>query len=161
MRTFLHRVTLSALALASSPSFAASDHPELSAADQAYSAEKFELAAELYRRDAELGLVTAQVNLAIMHLEGLGVAQDYGQAFHWFERAAQSGNREAQQNLAQLYRDGHGVKQSDVQAASWFRIAGAMSDAEDVEKRMNPEDTIEAKRRAESWTREHGKSSGH
>jgi TPR repeat protein len=161
MRTLLLRVALSALVLVSSPAFAASDHPELSAADQAYSTEKYELAAELYRRDAELGLVAAQVNLAIMYLDGIGVAQDYGQALRWFERAAEKGNKEAQQNLAVLYRDGLGVKQSDVRAASWFRIAGATRSAEDLEQRMTAADVAEAKQRAESWVREHGRSSRH
>jgi uncharacterized protein len=159
MSSLFRRLTLSALVLVWASPFAASDHPELSAADQAYSAEKFELAAELYRRDAELGLVAAQVNLAIMYVEGLGVAQDYGQALHWFERAAEAGNKEAQQNLATLYRDGHGVKQSDVQAASWFRIAGATASAEDLEKRMSTAAIDEVKQRTESWLRAHGKSS--
>lgn len=140
---------------------AEADHPGLSAADQAYSAENYEAAARLYRRDGELGNVAAQVNLAFMYLDGLGVAQDFGQAAHWFRRAAETGNAEAQQNLGMLYREGKGVERNAVEAAKWFRIAGAQADAAEVEKGMTPDQVAEAGRQAEAWLSEHGKSVRH
>lgn len=147
-------------ALAVPPQLAAAgdDHPELSAADQAYSAENYETAARLYRRDAELGVVAAQVNLAFMLMDGLGVPQDFAQAAQWFQRAAELGNAEAQQNLAIFYRDGRGVPPSPVEAAKWFRIAGASADLTELERSMSPEQAGEARRLAESWKLRHNKT---
>lgn len=152
---------LASAVLVSPAASARSDHPELTAADQAYSAENFEMAARLYRRDAELGVVAAQLNLAFMYIEGLGVPQDPAQAAQWFQRAADLGNAEAQQNLGVLYRDGSGVAQSDVEAVKWFRIAGAESDAGAVEKRMKPEQVADANRLAAEWRSKHGKATRH
>lgn len=135
-------------------------HPELSAADLAYSSGNYEAAAALYRRDAELGVVAAQVTLALLYTDGQGVAQDLAQAAHWFGRAAAQGNAEAQQNLGVLYRDGKGVKQSGVEAAKWFHIAGAKADAAGVEKSMTPEQIAEAKKLAENWSAEFKKTHG-
>lgn len=139
------------------PVAAEADHPELSAADLAYSSGNYETAAALYRRDAELGMVAAQVNLAMLYLDGVGVAQDFGQAAQWFERAAVRGNGEAQQNLGLLYRDGKGVAPSKVEAAKWFHIAGARVEAAAVEKDMTPAQIAEAKRLAAEFTTAHGR----
>ncbi|BBL72038.1 tetratricopeptide repeat protein [Methylogaea oryzae] len=142
---------LTALAAAQTDALAGADHPALSAADEAYSAERYEEAARLYRRDAEFGLVAAQVNLAFLYMDGQGVAQDYKQAALWFGRAAERGNREAQQNLGVLCRDGKGVAQDYVEAYKWFLVAGAASDAVALEKRMAPDQVADAKRRADAW----------
>lgn len=143
-------VLLAALAAAQTDALA-EDHPALSPADEAYSAERYEEAAALYRRDAEFGVIAAQVNLAFLYMDGLGVAQDYQQAATWFSRAAEQGNREAQQNLGVLCRDGKGVARDAVEAYKWFLIAGAPGDAVALEKQMAPEQVAEAKRRADAW----------
>lgn len=142
---------LTALAAAQTDALAGADHPALSAADEAYSAERYEEAAALYRRDAEFGIVAAQVNLAFLYMDGQGVAQDYKQAALWFTRAAERGHREAQQNLGVLCRDGKGVAQDSVEAYKWFLVAGAASDAVALEKQMTPEQVADAKRRADAW----------
>jgi hypothetical protein len=108
------------LCLAQGPA-AADGHPALSDADIAYSAERYAEAAALYRRDAELGVVAAQVNLAILYAEGQGVPQDYAQAALWFRRAAEQGNREAQYNLARLYKEGKGLPKDEAEADKWLR----------------------------------------
>ncbi len=136
----------------------AADHPELSEADEAYSAENYEKAAALYRKDAELGVIVAQVNLAFMYLDGLGVAQDFQQAAQWFQKAAEQGNAEAQQNLGLLYEEGKGVARNLVEADQWFAITGASASAARVEKSLSPEQVAEAKRRAEAWKAAHQKS---
>lgn len=153
-------MTLLFVAAAALPQIAGAgaDHPELSAADQAYSAGDYETAVRLYRRDAELGVVAAQVNLAFMFLDGMGVAQDFGQAAQWFERAAELGSAEAQQNLGVLHRDGKGVAASAVEAVKWFRIAGANADALTLEQTMSPEQVGDAKQLAERWMAVHKKS---
>jgi TPR repeat protein len=129
----------------------ADDHPGLTPADEAYSSERYEEAAALYRRDAELGIVAAQVNLAFMYMDGQGVAQDYEQAATWFRRAADQGNAEAQQNLGLLYQEGKGVAQDLVEADKWFTIAGAAGNAAELEKNMTQEQVAEAKKLAKEW----------
>ncbi|MDD5035939.1 MAG: tetratricopeptide repeat protein [Methylococcaceae bacterium] len=129
----------------------ADDHPELTPADEAYSAEKYDEAARLYRRDAELGVIAAQVNLAILYLDGLGVGRDDKQAAVWFLRAAEQGNQEAQHNLGLLYQEGRGVAQNAVEADKWFNIAGSTSQSEAIERKMNQEQIAEAKKLASEW----------
>ena len=140
---------------------AAEDHPELSEADEAYSAEQYEKAAALYRKDAELGVIVAQVNLAFLYMDGLGVARDFQQAAAWFLRAAEQGSTEAQQNLGALYQQGNGVARDLVEADKWYTIAGAADDAAALEQQMTPEQTQDARKRADAWRanskKQHGK----
>lgn len=152
------RAWLIALAgILSAPAWA-DDHPELTAADEAYSSEDFELAARLYRKDAELGVVAAQVNLAFLYLDGQGVAQDYQQAATWFLRAAEQGNREAQDNVGALYQDGKGVGKDWVEADKWFILAGARDKAASLEQQMSQEQVAEARRRATDWLNQAGRN---
>ena len=150
---------LAVLGLAQGGSIAA-DHPELTEADEAYSAENFAKAAELYRKDAELGVIVAQVNLAFMYLDGIGLTQDYGQAAQWFQKAAQQGNREAQSNLGVLLKEGKGVAQNPVEADKWFILAGDKTNQAAIEKTLSPEQTAQAKQLAEQWTVEYKKARG-
>lgn len=136
------------------------DHPELSEGDEAYSAENYEKAAALYRKDAELGVIVAQVNLAVMYLDGLGVAQDFRQAAQWFQKAAEQGNAEAQQNLGLLYEEGKGVARNLVEADKWFAVAGASASMVRVEKNMAPEQIAEAKKLADAWMAAYKKAKG-
>ena len=138
------------IALGLGPVYAA-DHPELDAADEAYSAENYDKAAALYRKDAELGVISAQVNLAVMLMDGLGVAQDFQQAAKWFSKAAEQGNAEAQYNLGVLYQEGKGLAKNPVEAAKWFHIAGAGPSVESIEKTMNPEQVAESRKLANDW----------
>jgi TPR repeat protein len=135
----------------------ADNHPALTEADEAYSAEHYEEAAALYRRDAELGVIAAQVNLAFMYLDGQGVPQSDQQAALWFKRAAEQGNAEAQHNLGLLYQAGKGVAQNRLEADKWFHIAGAIADAEAIEKQMAPEEIADAKKQAKDWHLKFGK----
>ncbi|MGY6217768.1 tetratricopeptide repeat protein [Methylolobus aquaticus] len=130
---------------------AGDDHPGLTEADQAYSSGDFERAAALYRRDAELGIVAAQLNLAFLFLDGQGVPADPTQAVLWFRRAAEQGNPEAQQNLGTLYRDGRGVERSAVEAAKWYRLADAQADVTAVEKELTPDQKAEVTRLTADW----------
>ncbi|RYU56713.1 sel1 repeat family protein [Methylolobus aquaticus] len=140
---------------------AGDDHPGLTEADQAYSSGDFERAAALYRRDAELGIVAAQLNLAFLFLDGQGVPADPTQAVLWFRRAAEQGNPEAQQNLGTLYREGRGVERSVVEAAKWYRLAGAQTDAAAVEKALTPEQKAEVTRLVADWKSRSGAPGRH
>jgi len=152
MKQRMSGACLLAAVLAAPPSaVAGDDHPGLTAADQAYSSGDYAVAAALYRRDAELGVVAAQVNLAFLFLDGQGVTQDPAQAASWFSRAAEQGNSEAQQNLGVLYRDGRGVAVDGVESAKWFRLAGASADAASVESGLSPDQKAEVARRVADW----------
>jgi TPR repeat protein len=138
----------------------AADHPELTEADEAYSAEDFDKAADLYRKDAELGVIVAQVNLAFMYLDGQGIPQDYTQAAKWFLAAALQGNAEAQQNIGVLYQEGKGVAENPVEAAKWFHIAGDAGSVEAIEKTMSPEQIAESRKLANEWISHFRQSKG-
>jgi TPR repeat protein len=140
---------------------AGDDHPGLTEADQAYSSGNFERAAALYRRDAELGIVAAQLNLAFLFLDGQGVPPDPAQAALWFRRAAEQGNPEAQQNLGTLYREGRGVERSVVEAAKWYRLAGAQADVAAVEKELTPEQKAEVTKLVADWKERFGAAVRH
>jgi TPR repeat protein len=75
------------------------------------------------------GDANAQNYLGEMYLNGTGVAQDYGQAAHWFQLAAAQGNIGGQVNLGQMYMNGTGVAQDYGQAAHWFQAAAAQGNA--------------------------------
>ncbi len=139
----------------------AADHPELSEGDEAYSAENYPKAAALYRKDAELGVINAQVNLAIMYLDGQGVPQEYQQAAKWFLAAAEQGNAEAQFNIGVLYQDGKGVEKNPVEADKWFHLAKSFNNVERIEKTMSPEQIAEAKKRINEWIDNYQKTRGH
>lgn len=149
-----------ALALAQGEALAAADHPELSEGDEAYSAENYGKAAALYRKDAELGVIAAQVSLAFMYLDGLGVAQDFAQAARWFRQAAEQGNSEAQYNLGLLLQEGRGVARNPVEADQWFILAGSKASAERIEKTMDQGQIAQAKQLAEAWTAKFKQSRG-
>ncbi len=139
----------------------ADDHPALSEGDEAYSAENYPKAAALYRKDAELGVIAAQLNLAIMYMDGQGVQQDYQQAAKWFLAAAEQGNAEAQFNIGQLYQEGKGVEKNPVEAAKWFHLAKSFKNVERIEKTMSPEQIAESKKRINEWIDNYQKTRGH
>jgi uncharacterized protein len=150
MKINRHKYLALTLILLASPVHA-SDHPELSPGDEAYSAEHFEEAARLYRKAAELGISAAQVNLAFMYLDGIGVAQSYQDAAHWFLKAAEQDNAEAQQNLGVLYQQGKLGTANSVEADKWFRLAKAGKDIQQIEKNMTPAQIAEAGKLADAW----------
>ena len=83
-------------------------------------------AVNIYLPMAEQGNATAQWFLGMVYQRGGGgVAQDYGQAVHWFERASRQGLVFAQVKLSQFYAAGAGVPQDRVQAYMWLTIAQA------------------------------------
>jgi len=138
--------------------WAGADHPELSEADEAYSAEQFEKAAALYRKDAELGVFAAQLSLAFMYLDGIGVPQNNQEAARWFKAAADKGNREAQSNFGLLVKEGKGVERNLVEADKWFILAGDKANQEALEKTLSPEQIAQAKQQAGQWQEEYKKA---
>jgi len=160
MKKIMSSLGLLAVLLLAQAGAIAADHPELSEADEAYSAENFAKAAALYRKDAELGVIAAQVNLAFMYLDGIGLAQSDGQAAQWFQKAAQQGNREAQSNLGVLIKEGKGVAQNPVEADKWFILAGDKASQDAIEKTLSQAQIDQAKQLAGQWSAEYKKARG-
>ncbi len=72
---------------------------------------------------AEAGDPTAQYNMGVAYLAGLGVKADPAEARRWFEKAARHGEREAQAKLAQLWEIGLGGPRDAATALTWYRRA--------------------------------------
>ncbi|KIX14964.1 tetratricopeptide repeat protein [Dethiosulfatarculus sandiegensis] len=77
-------------------------------------------AVELYLKDAELGNVAAQFNVAKLYFLGLGTPKDYKQAAKWYRKAAEQGFAAAQYYLGFMCYHGKGMPQDYSQAAQWW-----------------------------------------
>src|SRR5215472_12935107 len=76
-----------------------------------------------FEKAARRGYAPAQVNLAIMYLQGWGVARNNGAALYWLTLAAQQGHPVGLFNLGQLYFTGCGVRQDYAEAFRLFQAA--------------------------------------
>ena len=76
-----------------------------------------------YRAAAGQGFAHAEARLGKLYEEGLGVAQDYGEALKWYQRAAAQGEVWSHRYLGRLYETGEGVPQDPREAVRWYRIA--------------------------------------
>jgi TPR repeat protein len=79
-------------------------------------------------KDARIGAVEAQYEVALMYANGVGTAQDLGQALEWMSRAAERGHAGAQYMLGAHYAAEPGTARADqaddAQAFQWlFRAA--------------------------------------
>ncbi len=74
-------------------------------------------------RAAQINHATAQNNIGLSYLHGLGVEKDNVKAFIWFKRSAEQGLSYAQSELAMLYYQGKGVKENIQKAYDWWLIA--------------------------------------
>ena len=72
-----------------------------------------------FRKSAEQGNALAQTGIAVMYLEGNGVAQDYAEAMSWFRKAAGHGSPAAEGSIGNLYHCGLGVSQELAEAVRW------------------------------------------
>ncbi|KQS55575.1 hypothetical protein ASG17_05745 [Brevundimonas sp. Leaf363] len=74
------------------------------------------------------GSSEAQLVLAVMYAEGIGVPTDYARAFHWFDQAARQGSPEAKFAMSSYFALGvAGVADQDKAQAVAFRIESALS----------------------------------
>jgi hypothetical protein len=92
-------------------------------------------AAKWYRKAAEQGHVTAQLNLGILFERGLGVAQDYAEAARWYTKAAEQENADAQYKIAVLYEQGSGLALDLEKARYWYDrvLANPRADSKSLE----------------------------
>jgi TPR repeat protein len=82
-------------------------------------------AAAGFERLAEAGDARAQHNIALVYLEGQGVAQDYAKAMLWYRKSAEQGFAPSQVDIAIMYEEGEGVPVDLDQAIAWYAKAAA------------------------------------
>lgn len=70
--------------------------------------------------DAVSGNAEAQNQLGDAYYDGIGVEQDYKQAFEWYLRAAEQGHGKAQYNVAYAYANGIGTQKNIDEAIKWY-----------------------------------------
>ena len=83
----------------------------------------YQQAAYWYRKSADQGYSSAQLNLGYLYSKGLGVSQDQQQAVYWYRKAAEQGEVIAMSNLGDHYYAGEGIGRDYQQAVYWYRKA--------------------------------------
>src|SRR5215471_1130028 len=76
-----------------------------------------------FEKAAAQGYAPAQVNLAVLYLNGWGAPQNYGAALYWLRSAAEKGHPRAYTSLGILYLKGLGVRQDYSEALRYFTFA--------------------------------------
>jgi hypothetical protein len=72
---------------------------------------------------AERGDATAQQELGILYMNGLGVPRDAARAVQLFRLVAKQGDAEGEALLGSMYETGQGVQKDDHEATRWYRLA--------------------------------------
>ncbi len=135
---------------------------DFQAGSEAYIRGDYATALKEWKPLAEQGQIAAQIALGFMYGFGRGITQDYGLAAKWYEAAAVQGHVHAQLSIASMYQDGWGITQDYVLAHMWLNLAAArlppgedrdmaVSNRDQIEKLMTPEQIAEAERLARQW----------
>ncbi|MDO1582014.1 tetratricopeptide repeat protein [Rhizobium oryzicola] len=95
-------------------------------------AEKKAKARDWLLRAAKAGYDTAQLDMGVWYVNGVGGDKDYEQGFNWLRIAALRGNVVAQNKLAHLYIYALGTRPNPVEAAKWYVLSrrAGLSDPE-------------------------------
>ena len=96
---------------------------------QYYRARNYILAAESFRKSAELGKAAAQHSLGYCFQYGQGVARNPVKAVEYYQLAANQGHSGAQFNLGYCYYMGQGVPVNYTKAAEYFHKAADQGNA--------------------------------
>ncbi len=75
------------------------------------------------QRAARAGFDTAQLDMGIWLVNGIGGERDYDEGFIWLGIAAKHGNVVAQNRLAHLYVNALGTRPDPVEAAKWYVLS--------------------------------------
>ena len=76
---------------------------------------------------AEEGVSNAQYNVGLMYHNGLGVTQDYNEAFKWLLMSSEQGNLNSIRLLSTMYVLGNGIQKDYLKSYMWAKI-GADND---------------------------------
>jgi uncharacterized protein len=82
-----------------------------------------------FEKAARHGYAPAQVNLAVIYINGWGTAQNYGAALNWLTAAAKQGHPSAYANLGILYMNGWGVRRDYAEARKYLELAAKGGDS--------------------------------
>lgn len=74
-------------------------------------------------RSAKAGFDTAQLDMGLWLVNGVGGARDYDAGFRWIRTAATRGNVVAQNKLAHLYIQALGTRPDPVEATKWYVLS--------------------------------------
>ncbi len=74
-------------------------------------------------RAAKAGFDTAQLDMGIWLVNGVGGERNFDEGFHWLRTAALRGNVVAQNKLAHLYVNALGTRPDPVEAAKWYVLS--------------------------------------
>lgn len=74
-------------------------------------------------RAAKAGYDTAQLDMGVWFVNGIGGERDYDKGFEWLRIAAHRGNVVAQNKLAHLYINALGTRPNPVEAAKWYVLS--------------------------------------
>lgn len=89
----------------------------------AFEAKYFSRAMQLLSPLTEQGNAEAQYRVAMMLLNGLGMARNELLAYRWMRAAAEQGHSLAQHGLGFMYLEGECVNKNPSIAAHWFQLA--------------------------------------
>jgi len=123
----------------------------------AYQKQDYTTAFKEWQPLAEGGSYDAQYNIALLYLDGKGVARNYDEAVKWFGRAANQGQVKAQYHLGVIYEKGELIKRDYVQAYKWLSLCaakgngGCVAQRDLVEKKLKGSKLAEAQRLASQW----------
>ena len=81
-----------------------------------------------FENAARHGNAPAQVNLAVIYINGWGTAQNYAAALNWLTAAAKQGHPSAFANLGILYMNGWGVHRDYAEARKHLELAAKAGD---------------------------------
>lgn len=96
---------------------------------EAFDAGDYETVLEEWLPLATAGNVDAQIALAGMYRQGIGVKQDLARAVELYRAAARQGHVSGQLNLGDLYATGTGLKRDLVRAHAWLSLAARQKHA--------------------------------
>lgn len=74
-------------------------------------------------RAAQAGFDTAQLDMGLWLVNGVGGERDYDEGFSWVRIAAMRGNVVAQNKLAHLYVNALGTRPDPIEAAKWYVLS--------------------------------------
>ncbi|MDI7860545.1 sel1 repeat family protein [Rhizobiaceae bacterium n13] len=84
---------------------------------------KKDLARDWLARAARAGYDTAQLDMGVWLINGIGGKRDYKAGFNWLKVAALRGNVAAQNKLAHLYVNAIGTAADPIEAAKWYVLS--------------------------------------
>lgn len=89
-----------------------------------YQNDKYNYAADSFKKLAAFGHANAQFMLGYMYTHGEGVPKNYNKAFEWYLLSAKQGHSSAQYELSNFYHFGFGLDEANMnESMKWLKIS--------------------------------------